>query len=136
MTMNAAFLRGDQMVRERVANRNTGHWNIASFSPPWLQGSARGRFPPEHAPAAGRRSGRCQREPDLGPQPCTHLGDCCCDLRNMSRAQEEVVLSLGQRAELEIDAGGAGPLGELVGIVSEQLVLAVVDHRWRQPGRV
>jgi len=28
------------------------------------------------------------------------------------------VLSLGQRAELEIDAGGAGPLGELVGIVN------------------
>src|SRR6266404_6161880 len=87
-------------------------------------------------PVAGRRSGRCHREADLGPQPCPHLGDCCRDLRNMSDAKVEVVLPLGQRAELEIDAGGAGPLGELVGIVDQNLVLAVVDHRWRQPCRV
>ena len=54
----------------------------------------------------------------------------------MSGAQEEVVLSLGQRPELEIDAGGARPLSELLGIVDEELVLAVVDDRRRQPGRL
>src|SRR6478672_7217833 len=124
------------MVRERVAKRNTGHWGIASFSPPGYREARAGASGRNTLPAEGRRSGRCQREPDLGPQPCTHLGNCCCDLWNMSRAQEEVVLSLGQRAELEIDAGGAGPLGELVGIVDEELVLAVVDDRRRQPGRI
>src|SRR5229473_6954647 len=73
-----------------------------------IRGARAGASGRNTLPVAGRRSGRCQREPDLGPQPCTHLGDCCCDLRNMSGAQEEVVLSLGQRAKLEIDAGGAG----------------------------
>src|SRR6266404_5854164 len=95
-----------------------------------------GSSEPDELRVAGRRSSRCQREPDLGSQPYPHLGDRCSDLRNMSDAEVEVVLPLGQRAELEIDAGSAGPLGELVGIVNKNLVLAVVDHRWRQPGRV
>lgn len=46
----------------------------------------------------------------------------------MSGAREEVVLPLWQRAEFEFDAGGAGPLGELIGIVNEYLVLTVEDH--------
>src|SRR6202008_3068909 len=73
-------------------------------------GGSRGPCPP-----AGRRSGRCHREPDPGPHPCTDLGNCCCDLRNVAGAQEEVVLSLGQRAELEVEAAGAGPLEEMLG---------------------
>ena len=42
-------------------------------------------------------------------------------------AQEEVVLSLGQRAELEVDAGSAGPLRELLGVVDEVISIGLAD---------
>src|SRR6476646_2110629 len=102
----------------RIGTLVIGSWPL--FSPAGYRGARAGASGRNTLPAAGRRLGRCQREPDLGPHPCTHLGDCCCDLRNVAGAQEEVVLSTGQRAELEVDAGGAGPLRELLGVVDEE----------------
>src|SRR5713101_5566833 len=94
-----------------------------------------GRRPGAGTPAYLRgRSGSSQT--DLGAQPRAHLRDRRVDLWNPAGPQEEGVLPLGQRAQLQVDAGRAGPLGELLGIVDEELVLAIVDHRRRQPCRL
>src|SRR5580704_13496080 len=136
MTTRAAFC---GLIRWSASGSRLGKL-VIKVLPPSLRSGYRGA----HAdgsrqntlPAAGRRSGRCRHEPDLGPHPCTDLGDGRCDLRNVAGAQEEVVLPLRQRTEFEVDAGGARSFRELLGVVDEELVLAVVDDRWRQPGRI
>src|ERR1700746_3107776 len=99
MTMSAAFC---GVIRWSASGSRIGTL-VIGYCPPFLS-------------AAGRWSGRCQRESDLGPHPCTDLGDGRCDLRNVAGAQEEVVLALRQRTELEVDAGGTRPLRALLGV--------------------
>src|SRR5690348_11917051 len=60
-----------------------------------------GRRPGAGTPAYLRgRSGRGHRQADLGAQPRAHLRDRRVDLGNPAGPQEEVVLPLGQRAQL------------------------------------
>src|ERR1700681_3424894 len=102
MTTKAAFC---GVIRWSASGSRIGTLVIGVLPPslrPGYRGAHAGGSRRNTLPAAGRRSGRCQREPDLGPHPCTHLGDGRCDLRNMAGAQEEVVLPLRQRTELEV----------------------------------
>src|SRR6478752_210093 len=101
MTMSAAFC---GVIRWSASGSRIGTLVIGVLPPSLrpLTGERVRALPARNTlPAPGRRSGRCQREPDLGPHPCTDLGDGRCDLRNVAGAQEEVVLSLRQRTELE-----------------------------------